>query len=173
MIFKPQLKQADFSIAENNAFAAVYVVNPRILEMDDVSQRGKPFVFYQGSTFSTLRRTLLEPTLGFQIYAGTGADLERLLEGRQEAGRDGVAKVAETVRINGESVAMNKLRSGYVPFSFGVGHDDDVARFQKSTGSNIRLDYVRFKNQVLPRYDAKMAQEGTIGYKVASFFGLR
>ncbi len=172
-MFKQKLKQADFSIAENNAFAAVYVVNPRILEFDDQAQLGKPFLFYQGSTFSTLRKTLLEPTLGVQIYAGTGADLERLLEGRSEAGREGVAKVPERLTIGGKSFSTNNLRSGYVPFSFGVGHDDDVARFQKSAGSNVRLDYTRFKNEVLPQYDAKMAKEGTIGYKVASFFGLR
>jgi len=170
-MFKPHLKPADFSIAENNAFAAVYVVNPRILELDDPAQRGKPFVFYQGTTFSTLRQTLLEPTLKVQIYAGTGADLEQLLKGRQEAGRDGVAKVPETVRINGESVAMTKLRSGYVPFSFGVCHDDDVARFQRSYGSNVRLDFQEFKGRVLPRYDAKMAQEGTFGYKLRHLFG--
>ncbi len=172
-MFKPKLKQADFSIAENNAFAAVYVVNPRILEFDDQNQLGKPFLFYQGTTFSKLRQTLLEPTLGVQIYAGTNADLEQLLRGRQEAGRDGVAKVPDTVRVNGELISIDKIRSGYVPFSFGVCHEDDVARYQKRPGSNVRLDFQEFKNRVLPRYDAKMTEEGTIGYKLASFLGLK
>jgi hypothetical protein len=170
-MFKKKLQQPDFTVAENNAFTAVYVVNPQILECDDLMQRGKPFLFYQGTTFSKLRQTLLEPTLGVRIYAGTNVDLEELLKGRHEAGQQGVAKMSETVMVNGELIEGKKLCSGYVPFSFGVFHDDDIARYQKQPGCNVRLDFQEFKNRVLPRYDARMREEATLGYKLRHLFG--
>lgn len=175
-MFKKKLVPADFTVVENNNVAALYVVNPRILELDDKTLRGKPFVFYRGSNHQDQRaeeidvRNLSVSDTPVRPFVGKGRDLDSLLEGRNEAGTKGVAKLPEGVTINGEYVPTNHLRSGLVPFSFGAFHKNDCERYLQTNGNNIRRDLEGFK-QVLARYDAKMAEEATLGYKVRHFFG--
>ncbi|MFA6462148.1 MAG: hypothetical protein WCV90_07850 [Candidatus Woesearchaeota archaeon] len=175
-MFKKKLVPADFSVAENNNVTAVYVVNPRILELDNPSMRGKPFVFYRGSNHQDQRaeeidvRNLSVSDTPVRPFVGKGRDLDSLLEGRNEAGTKGVAKVPEAVTIKGEYVPVNHLRSGLVPFSFGASHKNDCERYLQTNGNNIRRDLDAFK-QVLVRYDAQMAEEATLGYKVRHLLG--
>jgi|GEM_PF-2474483 len=175
-MFKKKLPQADFTVVENNNVAAVYVVNPKILELDDKTMRGKPFVFYRGSNHVDQIaeeidvRNLSVSDTPVRPFVGKGQDLNSLLEGRNEAGTKGVAPLPEGVTISGEYILMDRLRSGLVPFSFGAFHKGDCERYLATEGRNIRRDLQEFK-QVLARYDAKMTEEATLGYKVRHLFG--
>ncbi|MBT7902737.1 hypothetical protein HN587_02665 [Candidatus Woesearchaeota archaeon] len=160
----------DFIQGYNNNVAAVYVCNPEILEMDDPTQRGKPFLFYLGRSQSNLPAHQIGEGWGkLNPYAGKGLELEKLLEGRNTRGH-----LPETVVVNGETIESKTLGSGYVPFSFGVGHRYDVERWEKQGSPTVRLDLDAFK-QVLVKYDQMKAEEAKrkskLGYKVKKLFG--
>ena len=191
--YKSCKKIPDFTVAENNNVAAVYVVNPRILELDNPSERGLPFLFYRGDgrgivveIISNNQPEPAQPVLPLakdipgetstseppiRPYVGKSRELDDLLKGRAELGRLGVEKLSETVNINGVAVSIKELCSGYVPFSFGVGHEFDAKAFYQGK-RNFRTDLGEFK-QVLARYDEEeRAYKATLGYKVRHCFGL-
>ncbi len=189
--YKSRKEIPDFSVAENNNVAAVYVINPRILELDNPQQRGLPFLFYRGDGRGIVvemipndRPKPAQPVLPLakdipgeysisespiRPYVGKEQELDDLLKGRTEAGRE--CRSPEKVTINGKEVNICELRSGYVPFSFGVGHRYDADAFYQGN-RNFRTDLGDFK-QVLSRYDEEeRAYKSTLGYKLKHCFGL-
>ncbi len=165
-----------FHTASNNSVTAVYVVHPELLAKDDATQRGRPFLFYTGSQDQhKSAQQISEGWSGLQPYVGKKGDLEQLVAKSPKNAQ----KLPEQVMINDREVLTEKLSCGYVPFSFGVGHEYDCKRFQETNGGNVRLDFEQFK-QVLAGFEAQKeveqkacAQyEATLGYKVRSLFGM-
>jgi hypothetical protein len=158
--------ERDFVVSKNNQFVAVYVVNPEILAYDDPKQRGKPFVFYVGNSQRNVpARHMTDGMGGLRPYVGKQVDLDEMLKGR-----NCTAEMPQTVNINGEDVSRRTLCSGRVPFSCGGYHEQDVEIQKFRQDSITRLDYDKFVQRVLPAYDAKKAEEQTIGYKVKKLF---
>ena len=66
----------DFVIAERNKIAALYIANPKILEMDGICQ-SKPFLFQlNGGSLKDTITTL-------PVYVGRKPELEEIIEGRE------------------------------------------------------------------------------------------
>jgi hypothetical protein len=81
--------------------------------------------------------------------------------------------IPEEFDVNGQPVRLEDLRSGYVPFSFGVGMVSDVVDYLRSGGTSIRTDLQDFK-RVLAAYDRRMEEEArkrTFGYRIRALFG--
>ncbi len=174
-----QLEYPYFHTASNNSVTAVYVVHPELLAVDDVTQRGRPFLFYTGSHHENqAARQIAEGWAGFHPYVGKREDLEQLVA---KSPKD-AQRLPEQVMINSEEVLTEKISSGYVPFSFGVGHEYDCQRFTETNGGNVRLDLEQFK-EVFAGFEvkkeaekaeqkARAQYEATLGYKVRSLFGM-
>jgi len=155
--------QPDFKVASNGGVTALYVVNPGILALDNPNYIGKPFLFLANRIDAELPAPEVEDGVGgIKPYAGRQTDLEALLQGRTTQGT-----LPEFVTINDEQVAMEKLLGGiwlsrlynaglrglYVPFSFGLFHQEDVKDW-KAQGPSVRTDLDQFK-LVLAQYDAQ------------------
>lgn len=131
----------DFKVAYNGGVAAVYVVNPKILELDDPRQRGKPFLFFLQPTTERARDINADPlrqSAAFP-YVGKRADLEDLTRGRSTEGN-----LPSNVEIAGESVDSKTLSSTYVPFSHDTGHRHDVERATQGNDP-CRVDLGKFR----------------------------
>src|SRR3989338_2738435 len=177
-----------FGMGSNNAVVLLYVIHPELLAMDDVSKRGRPFLFYVGSHFQD--KSGREIADGFDSsnplypYVGKVKELTDLLNGRCDGftaewlkvkpALQMYDKLPERVLINGKEVETKNLSSGWVPFSFGVGHEYEHKRFKETNGRNVRLDLDEFK-AVLGQYEvqkaAREAREATLGYRLQRFFG--
>ena len=154
-----------FHQAGNNNITAIYVVHPELLAKDDETQRGRPFLFYTGM-YDTNKsaRQIVDGLAGLYPYVGKKKELADLLDGKTDqftaewldirAAEYTFSRLLERVQINGEEVLTERLSSGYVPFSFGVGHEYDCKRFQETNGRNVRLDFEKFK-EVLAEFEAK------------------
>ncbi len=181
-----QLEYPYFGMGSNNAVVSLYAIHPELLALDDAAQRGKPFLFYIGGHFQEKSgREIEEGWGGLKPYVGKRAELADLLDGRTNsftaewlkvkpyAGE--FTKLPEYVMINGERVEAKTLSSGWVPFSFGVGHEYDCKRFQETNGGNVRLDLEEFKD-VLARFEEmkkdRAEHEATLGYRVKRIFGM-
>jgi len=177
-----------FGMGSNNSVISLYVIHPELLAMDDVTKRGRPFLFYVGSGYKDVPARELndgwDSSDPVYPYVGKRAELADLLDGRCFGSTAEWLKVKpailpydklpERVMINGEEVETENLSSGWVPFSFGVGHEYDCKRFKETNGANVRLDLNEFK-AVLGQYEvqkaAREAREATLGYKLQRFFG--
>ena len=156
----------DFKLGYNNRVTAVYVVNPAILELDDQTQLGRPFLFLSDSVDVGVPARQVEDGMGkIHPYVGRRADLDELLQGREIKG-----SLPEAMKINGNYINGNyiptpllfgrfQLRGAglYVPFSFGVFHEQDVQDWQKN-GPSVRTDLDEFR-LVLARYDVQQQAE--------------
>src|SRR3989338_6817413 len=97
-----------FGMGSNNAVVSLYVIHPELLAMDDVSKRGRPFLFYVGSHF--------QDKSGREIEIGMGSN----------------NAVVSLYVIHPELLAMDDVSKRGRPFLFYVG-----SHFQDKSGREI------------------------------------
>lgn len=176
---EPITPPPDFYTTHNIVTTAVYVVNPELLASEDKSLWGKPFLFYCGKHTEPVEEILgnmyghvhrnegdEEP---IRCFVGKSEELSDLLSGRI------VGMPAKEVTIDNEVVKSDRLYNCYVPFSGGVYHETDVARWNATGGKNVRTDFVEFKEKLRAYDEKKKAErqaeerrvyESTLGYKI-------
>ncbi len=154
----------DFFVGENNCVFAAYVTGTEILEKDDPKLIGVPFIFYDGTT----RHSIVNKLKSEGISYLSGSQLEALTKNAQMKGR-----VPETVRVHGNDIPWRELLrlspfgGAYVPYSFGVFHEDDLKR-----GFRIRtqVDYNRLVSEILPEIFAQRQAKTQQEAQIESFY---
>ena len=150
----------DFYVEQNNGVRAAYVVSPRILEKDNSDLFGVPFIFYVGigETIHTIPQVKYTDGL-LRRLKGISSEVEQLkkqgvpyLSEKQywelvEGMRVG-STVPQTIQVRDRLIPIERLATkGYVPYSFGVNHDDDVLR---KVRVRTQEEYDKMLNKILP-----------------------
>ncbi|NQV91084.1 hypothetical protein HQ489_01280 [Candidatus Woesearchaeota archaeon] len=137
----------DFILAERNNVAALYVTNPQILEMDDIENANKPFLFQLNND------SLKDTITGLDVFVGRKPELEDLITGR-------------TYKIN------NNYDRFPVPFSSTYERKEDIFTYLLDATHlrnghvgplekpGMRLDLEHFRT-ILDAYDS-MTHNGQI-----------
>ncbi len=155
----------DLVIGYNNSVVAAYVTAPDILARDDRQLLKAPFLFYVRDDQSPERlasardggkapylsaqqfRTLLDNVDA--VYGALWIPIGVPVLDESRAPRHLHTYPKEIVMPGRERrrIPMGELASGYVPYSFGAGHDNDV-----KTGVKVRgdADYDRMVQEILP-----------------------
>lgn len=155
----------DLVIGYNNSVAAAYVTAPDILARDDPQLRKAPFLFYvredqSAGRLASAREGGKAPYLSAQqfrtlldnvdtVYGALWIPLSVPVLDESRTPRHLHAYPKEIVMPGRgrQRIPMGELASGYVPYSFGAGHDNDV-----KTGVKVRsdADYDRMIREILP-----------------------
>ncbi len=158
-------KIPDLVIGYNNSVAAAYVTAPDILVRDDRQLLKAPFLFYvsQDQSPSNIKsardggkapylsaqqfRTLLDNVDAVYGALWIPLSVPVLDESRTPQHLHTYPKEIVMPGRGGRRIPMGELASGYVPYSFGAGHDNDV-----KTGLKVRgdADYDRMIQEILP-----------------------
>lgn len=179
----------DFLLASNNCVVAAYPISPGILRREAPCLAGVPFLFYVGTQSTVDRVNASAQRMATEVIKGGSAphyfsasDLDALLQGtitRKDVPND--AKSPEQIEIvPGTALPLDKLASGWVPYSFGVGHEHDVKSHTPFRQPN---DYQRMVQRILPdvrterqfmkEQDEKQAREAAqLGNRVKALFGM-
>ncbi|MBI1971179.1 hypothetical protein HYS47_05510 [Candidatus Woesearchaeota archaeon] len=143
---KQESTQAPFSdtvLSYNNGVSAVYIVGQDVLQAENRPNLFKvPFLVWNGSwtpigeSVERARALVGVPYLSRDQFG----EMEKQLYTR--------GKVPESVVVNGVAIPSKSLASMYVPYSFGIGHQQDV-----ETRARVRSldDFADFTARVLPR----------------------
>lgn len=163
-LIKPKYK--DFAVGENNAVIAVYVTGPEILVKDNPNLIGMPFIFYNGTT----RHSIVDNLRSEGISYLDGGLLEGLTKNARNDG-----EVPETIHVHGRNIAWQELYGGvvgpfggvYVPYSFGIYHNDDLRREFKV---RAQTDYNKMVREILPEIFERRHAEAEKEAQIKAFY---
>ncbi len=150
---------ADFVLRAEGVVAALYVVNPKLVERDDHSKTGVPYLFYLGEGHRN-REVGSIPVLSrirdVTPYAGTKEDLATIVTGRKVSnGTD----LPSEVTVNGREIPACTLWHEEVPFSTRLTtarFKAYVAAYRADKDGTIRTDLDNLR-RMLAEYDASNA----------------
>lgn len=154
----------DYARGYNNGVIAVFITAEDILEVENRPDLiGVPFLVWDGSwtpigeDVEKAREIVGVPYISKQQW--------EVLYGQLVNSK----KYPEVFHVRGKTYTRDKMWSWYVPYSFSVGHKEDLQNSYKIRGLS---DYDRLLNEVMPQVHEIRRQRELPINKVLSFFGL-
>lgn len=137
----------DLACSWNNGVCAVYIVGKDVLEIEGRRDLVKvPFLLWKKPT--EIKGKTARESVMYLEYEQFHEKVEKRLF------TDGT--FPETLTLWGNSISIDALASGYVPYSFGFGHNADEREVVRVRTSSEYCDFVnRVVPEVLKRREAR------------------